>query len=782
VNGPAIVIPPAPRSWDSVLLDRPQATSLVGIARQGRLVRRVSGAALHVHLARVDEEALGLLEAALARRKSIVFLYPAPAGEVSVLLAAQVLLQRFQRGDESPSIGIVTADTVSAARAWESLYISTPGDRTPLTEVFPCWRATPDGLSPFGRHRFRGVLVGGRFADWPVDMVIVDGLAGSMPDDIRLPTVRVIADPLDPALPDAAARGELVWAWTQVDIARSVDDPGSGQRTSPFSVARDRLDAIAGGVDTTIRVVRNAEAGRLASRIRDDLRSLAEVIGTVRSPSIMLGMRIAWSHLATLTSLPCRPSDFDRFAGLPPFAARATSTFEKEIAAWARSLPDDPGDLASIVASDLADLRASLEVEPPFLEDLRRAAAGKIETLAVVRTHTAARGLTHALAERSDGDCVGSLVIRAIRRLHTEGSWPRAMVIGMPARWEWHRFDSGLSSDLQVLVLGDTEAERSRSTLQALHEARERWADRAHRSETWRMLMGGDVPVEPAGDGPRGSITIVGWTGGDVAADPFEQFEPLLLSVPLAIGDEGVEDAVAEEMEDGTWAAEVEAVDVETDLGRIKLEAEGSLEIRAGEKIVDRRAAQLQPGDVLLIGRREGRIGLLDVVAERLKRHRPDLYAAGLVISDLQASVRRAFRASGMTRTRLHRELVSLGFRKTYHATRGYVGDGGPLAPRDLADLERLNQALGLGLTDLRIQEMFAAVQRRRVFRRIAGKALAAAARGSTVAAESGRIDPETGLSLADLREVVLQATVVSVRKCPEPIALADLGRLEPRD
>ncbi len=774
-----VLTPPEPSSWDRVLLERPAATSLVGIARQGRLVRRMSGAALHVSLGRVDEEALGLLETALAKRKSIVFLYPAPAGEVSVLLAAQVLLQRFQRGDESPSIGIVTADTVGAARAWESLYISTPGDRTPLTEVFPCWRATPDGRSPFGRHRFRGVLVGSRFADWPVDLVIVDGLAGSTPDDIRLPTVRVIADPLDPVLPDLAARGELVWGWTNIDISRGVDDPGSGQPTAPFSVARERLDAIARGVDITIRVASSSDAGRLASRIRDDLRSLVEVIGPARTPSIMFAMRIAWSHLATLTSLPCRPSDFDRFAGLPPFAARATSTFEKEIAAWARTLPDDPADLASIVASDLADLRACLEAGPPFLEDLRKASAGSVETLVVVRTHTAARGLTYALAERADGDRVGRLVIRAMRRLHTEGSWPQAMVIGMPARWEWHRFDSGLSCNLQVLVLGDTEAERSRWTLEALQEARARWADQAHRSEAWRVLVGGDVPLETHSPGPSSTITIVGSTGGDIAADPFEQFEPLLLSVPLAIGDEGVEDAVAEEMEDGTWAAEVEAVDVETDLGHIKLEADSSLEIRAGERILDRRPDRLQPGDVLLIGRREGRIGLLDVVAERLKRHRPDLYAAGLVISDLQASVRRAFRSSGMTRTGLHRELLSLGFRKTYHATRGYVGDGGPLAPRDLADLERLNQALGLGLSELRIQEMFAAVQRRRVFRRIAGKALAAAARGSTVASESGRIDPETGLSLADLREVVLQATVVAVRKCPEPVALGDLGRLE---
>lgn len=774
-----MLLRPEPTSWDAVLLDRPHATSLVGIARQGRLVRRIAGSALHVSLTRVDEEALALLDAALAKRKSIVFLYPAPAGDVSVLLAAQVLLQRFQRGAPSPSVGIVTADTVGAARAWESLYISTSGDRAPLTEVFPCWRATPEGRSPFGHRSFRGVLVGTHCVDWRVDLVIVDGLAGSTPDDIVLPTVRVIADPLDPAIADAAKRGELVWAWTRHDIATSVGGTGSGSITVPFSVARDRLQTIAQGVDMTIQIVGSAEAARLAHRIRDDLRSLAEVIGAAHSPSTLRGMRIAWSHLATLTSLPCRPSDFDRFAGLPPFAARATSTFEKEIAAWARLLPPDHADLASIVASDTADLRACLESAPPFLEELRRASEDDIETLAIVRTHTAARGLTHALIQQSHGERVGKVTIQAIRRLHTEGSWPRAMVIGMPARWEWHRFDSGLSADVRVLVLGDADAERSRYTVLALQLAREQMADDVHRGATWKELTGRDLASEPSTAVGANTVKVVGSIATDIAGDPFEPFEPLLLSVPLAIGDEGIEDTVAEEQEDGSWAAAVDAVEVDTDVGHIKLAADRSLEIRAGERIVDRRADQLMSGDVLLIGRREGRIGLLDVVAERLKGRRPDLYAAGLVISDLQASVRRAFRGSGMTRAQLHTELVRLGFNKTYQATRGYVGEGGPLAPRDLADLERLNRALGLGLSDLRLREMFSAVQRRRVFRRIAGKALAAAARGSTVSSDSMRVDPDTGLSLADLREVVLQATVVAVRRCAEPVALADLDRLE---
>jgi hypothetical protein len=131
-----------------------------------------------------------------------------------------------------------------------------------------------------------------------------------------------------------------------------------------------------------------------------------------------------------------------------------------------------------------------------------------------------------------------------------------------------------------------------------------------------------------------------------------------------------------------------------------------------------------------------------------------------------------------MTRMDLFERLRSLGFKKTYHAARGYVDEDGPLAPRDLVDLQRLNEALGLDMGDRRLKEVFAGVRRWRTFRRAAGKALIAASRGALGAPEATRVDRETGLSLADLRELVLEAVVLEVRDCPEPVSLGEVGHL----
>ena len=53
------------------------------------------------------------------------------------------------------------------------------------------------------------------------------------------------------------------------------------------------------------------------------------------------------------------------------------------------------------------------------------------------------------------------------------------------------------------------------------------------------------------------------------------------------------------------------------------------------------------------------------------------------------------------------------------------------------------------------------------------------AARGSTVVADGDRVDTETGLSIADLRDAIIEATVITVAPCDSPMPLTVLGRLE---
>jgi hypothetical protein len=81
-------------------------------------------------------------------------------------------------------------------------------------------------------------------------------------------------------------------------------------------------------------------------------------------------------------------------------------------------------------------------------------------------------------------------------------------------------------------------------------------------------------------------------------------------------------------------------------------------------------------------------------------------------------------------------------------------------------------------MTEQRLREVFAGVRRARAFKRAAGKALVAASRASLISSEATRIDRETGLSIADLRELVLEAEVREVREIAAPVPLAEIGYL----
>ena len=115
-------------AWDAALLREQQATSLVRIARQRRLVLDDGHGPDFINIYWVDEVVLALIDRAIARGQSLTLVYPAPAGQVGVLLAAQLLLQQFVHGNRSFAVGVVTADTTAATRTWNSLQISTTGN------------------------------------------------------------------------------------------------------------------------------------------------------------------------------------------------------------------------------------------------------------------------------------------------------------------------------------------------------------------------------------------------------------------------------------------------------------------------------------------------------------------------------------------------------------------------------------------------------------------------------------------------------------------------------
>lgn len=765
-------------SLDAALLEQ-EGTNVVRIARQRRLVLEDGHGPQWVDLCWVDEVVLALIDLARERGERLTIVYPAPAGQVAVLLAAQLLLSQFVRGNQSSSVGIVTADTTMATRTWNALRIATTGAREPIADVFPCYRAGPEGESPGGGRRLRGVIIGQECKGWPVDHLVVDHLAGLVRVDTQQPSVEVFADPTNIGLRRLEGTGRLVWGWSQDALAAGDATEVRAGHTVPFSVASERLETLAHGIGVRLRVAHHAEAEAATSRVREDLRVLRSMAPHRSDRNIERGLSVAWHHLSTLTSLPCTPSRFDRFAGVPPFAARATRTFASELSVWANTLPEDFAEISSILASDIADLRAALEKGNPFEQTLREIHAAGEETVVVTRTRTAAQALLDLFGVEPNGRA-GVLVVQSIGRLHRHGTWPRALMIGEPSPWDWHRLLSGLAPTAEVLTLGKQSADGCASSIASLNSARDHWGGDDIRAGTWLALVGTPAPAVAARETPSApSRPVVVLDGAEYVPepDPFESLASLFDLNPLDIGGEGPTFGLARESEGGEWTAAAPALAVVTDRGSLLLEIGRPVDVREGPKIVERRPETLEPGAILLVGRRLGRVGLLEALEERLA-DRPDLMAARFLVDHHRRLVRSRFAESGLTVAALHRAVVALGCDKTSGAVRSWVTDG-TMAPQHIDDLKRLNEALELGLTPTRCSELFAGVQRRRGFRRAAGRALAAAARGSTVVADETRIDPETGLSVADLRDAVVEAVVVQVSPCDHPVPLTLLGILE---
>jgi len=660
------------------------------------------------------------------------------------------------------------------------LRIATTGAREPLTDVFPCFRAGPDGEAPRVGRPFQGLIIGQRCQGWPVDRLVVDHLAGPVAVGDSSRSIEVFSDPLDPALSRAEEAGRLIWGWSEPDLARWTGELEVRRgHTVPFSVASDRLEAIARGVDVTITVERHPEAEAAVHRVRDDLRLLRTSLRDRNDRHIERGMSVAWHHLTTLVSLPCMPTRFDRFCGLPPWAARATSTFEPELSAWASTLSGDIGEYATILASDIGDLRAALDRGNPLETSLIDASTGSTETLVVTRTRTASRALLDALGTDPDAGGIAALTVCPIGRLHREGTWPRAIMIGEPSPWDWHRLLSGLSTHVDILALGEEAARGCASMVHRVRTAQDHWGSDGVRGNTWRHLLSSEPPPPPPpASSPQPRIATVDGAEFVPEPDPFGTFASLFGLDPLDLGGEGPRSGIARRDDGGDWTAEVSAVVVTTDHGRFLLEAGREVEVRVGARIDDRLPEELQPGDVLLVGRRAGRVGLLAALEERLA-HRPDLLAARLLIDLFHQQVRTRFAESGLTIAELHRRLVAAGCDKTSVAVRSWVTGGGIMAPRDLVDLRLLNTELELGMSDGQIGELFAGVRRRRDFRRAAGRALARAARSSIAVGDTDRVDADTGLSIADLRDAIIEATVITVEPCRGLVPLTLLGRLE---
>lgn len=764
--------------WDLELARRQGPGTLVAITREGRLSRGLT----RICPTWVDAAALALVEAALNKHRTITVLYPAPAGEVSVLLAAQVLLHRFLRSAPSQSVGLVTAAPSDALKLWNELTVVAPGNRARIADVFPAWRSEPDGSYPFGKSRFHGLLVGPQCLEWKADLTIVDSLAGPVRAQPLGPSIYVTADPLDQVLEKRAEEGGLVWGWSEEILALGNASAVETCHGSAFSVSSARLKAISDVGEKTVVVCAHPKAEKALANLREDLSLLSRAASAKSSRHMNAGLRLAWSYTSALAALPCRPSEFDRFAGLPPAAARATTSFSNEIAAWANTLQGDTKEYALIVASDLSDLRASLEEDNPFQRALIQAAEDPFRTLVVCRNRTSVRALLASLGLQTDATGFGHLTLATFSELHREGVWERAIVVGPPPRAGWHRIDSGLAWDVRVLVIGVAEASRAKWALRDLRVARSRWSHPKMRDKAWRELVDANPPVAPTYDTVERTAPVL-VAGPEFLEEP-DPYSPLgaLLGDDRPLISEGDNfEHVALENPAGEWAAEVAAIEITTDKGTILLEAGSVVDVMVGNRIKAVPTNLLTPGAYILIGRREGRVGLMDALQETFSKLRPDLAAAYMLMKDYRKRVQAAFGSAAISVFSLHQRLIELGCTKGEQTVKAWVGPFGPMAPMGFSDNQRLCEALSLDIGTRELTEIYSGVVRIRGFRISAGHALsraAVAAAVSTNGADAARLEAEMGVSIADLRDAVIEAKVLATKKLDHPSPVTALRRL----
>ena len=110
-------------------------------------------------------------------------------------------------------------------------------------------------------------------------------------------------------------------------------------------------------------------------------------------------------------------------------------------------------------------------------------------TLVVTRTRTASRAMLAALGGDPDDDEIGKLTVCPMGRLHREGTWFHALMIGEPSPWDWHRLLSGLRENLEILTLGSHSATGCARKVDEVRCARDHWGGTEVRGHTWHDLL-----------------------------------------------------------------------------------------------------------------------------------------------------------------------------------------------------------------------------------------------------------------------------------------------------
>ena len=760
--------------WETRLAASEPATSVVSLARRGRLEYFDGRGWRPAHLDFVEEGALAVVGAARRARKSVVIQYPVAHDLLACLVALQIVVMDQAEGRRS-RLAVVTSEPEEFEEQWHRLALRGFADRVEAGEVLK--PSVVDEVRAAVDRCWAGpqVLVGSRLGS-PVDgldALVLDGGASSQASTDGPWTVYVCCDPRDPALSVLQSSGWLVWGWSRTILQLWYDElTPSSVRSSPAWRAQRLLRVFSKG--QRWRVVPCSEA-RVEEALEAVLRSATAA--SRRLEEIEGGTRLVhelWYAVRFVLSLPTRPSDYDSLAVDMGYGARTVRGTIQQLERSARSLGSQAMDCVGPLLAHLEELTAALDGSSPVERQL--VALGQEADAVVVRNATAAAAVVHSFV-RAGVDRVPR--VSSLRSLHRLEPVRRMLVGGVPPWNAWPKL-MGAAEEVVLVVPGHSTGLRVRASLMEYDGAMARWGGLECRTASWPVLTGSTPPAPPLDVQDDALAVQVQGVELSPILDPWEALRDLPWDVVLPTGTspnwgDSVETA-SDEVEVSRSVEPVPALRVETDRGVLFLPVGGVVEALVGQDVREIQVDSLQPGDRLVVGRQNRRIGLLEAVA----RKTPRLEGLRAIVDHHRRVVHRRFQELGWSVSELHRRLQASGCDRARVTVGTWVSSRGPMAPQRVEDLVLLHQVLGTGFSERSVREVFVALERYRTLRRLAGRALhEAALRALSPLVRARELDPVTGLSMGDLLSAVEVVTVRRVEPCAHPMPPARLGRLE---
>jgi hypothetical protein len=459
----------------------------------------------------------------------------------------------------------------------------------------------------------------------PLDGLVAEGaippaeLQQLLEFEINGPRIYLALGPTDPSIAEVRSRGGLVWAFDAPAVSALASTSANGSES--LVAPRELLSASA-----SAQVIVRSPGGSapLDKALAAAWRALAAV-GRASNGELAQALHWAFGVFAVVAGNPVKPTDYDRFAAVNPYALRLT-----ESPAYAREIAHVTSGACAVTWLDVAAAFEELLVAAAAAPKMNEVAAWVKDAIAagtpaaiLAKSATGAAALRAALLEhpKIPIDATAMMPVVSLRDLataSTEAVTRRLLLTGPLPREAAGVLALPPGSELTVLAAGPWEAARIIRQLSAVRTGLAELRALTHSSADELMspaAVGGPAPPEPIviADGNVEPFSV---EDGDNAFEPFDLDVIAELQAVLAGGPESDVDYISAARSDGQ--SMVSALRVEFADGVLFTSPYDLIDIRDGREVRRVAAKALRPGvDVVLVAS-SARSALFDAITERL--------------------------------------------------------------------------------------------------------------------------------------------------------------------